>query len=224
MVGSMGCWTLPERVVEGGGDGGLLSLTDALAGVVVPAAGEEDSAELAAADALDGLDDLGPASALGSELDDAVEFSGGSDHEFPFVGVMAGGFFDVDVFTGGASENGCGRVPMIRGGNDDGVDGGVIECFADVFDGGGGGLLEFGEGGVGLSQALVIDFAEVGDAAGGQVCEALHETGAACEAHDGDVDEVWWGLSGGERSERRSRRQGGGEGGGLLNELPTVDG
>lgn len=122
-------------------------------------------------------------------LDDAVVFSGGIEGDAAFVDVVAARFFYVDVFTGLAGPDGDERMPVIRGGDGDGVDVFVFEDFADVglgFGGGFGFVLNFFELG-GEEAAIGID--EIGDLDVFQA-EVFVDVAvaAAVDSGDGDAD------------------------------------
>jgi len=96
---------------------------------------EGNVAQGAAFDQFGGFLEISAGALHGAGLDDAVVFTGGFDHAAAFFDVDAGGLFDVDVLAGFASLDGHVGVPMIRGGNADGVDGLVGQDFAEILHG-----------------------------------------------------------------------------------------
>src|ERR1043166_6913306 len=100
VIFAFGCRSLPERVVEIGRSGRGFAMADRAAHVIVPAARKKDATDFTAADLLDGLDDSGHAAALRAELHLPVELARRGHHQFAFVRIVAGGFFDIDMFAG----------------------------------------------------------------------------------------------------------------------------
>lgn len=181
----------PKVPVEIGG-----GLGDGFEAEGVSAAGEEEVALVDVADdtgveEFDGFAEGSPPSALSATGGDAVVFAGGFDELDAFEDVMGDGLFDVDVFAGLHGPDGGEGVPVVGGGDGDGVDGFVIEGAAHVgmnkgtfagfgedFLGGGfgAGTVDFDEGGdfeVGYGE----EFGDVGGA-------------AAADADDGDAQTI----------------------------------
>ena len=109
-----------------------------------------------------------------------------------FAGVVAEGLFHVDVLACGQGEDGHGSVPVVGGGDGDGVDLFEREDLAEVADlDGGVAELLFGVGCEALEDGG-FDIADVADAGvvlvgfeGGEM-----RAGAAVEADDGEVEAV----------------------------------
>lgn len=168
-------------------------------------------------DVCHGVFNMGHATALGAELDDAVVFASGLDHAAAFDDVMAGRFFGVDVLAGLAGEDCDQGVPVVGGGVDDGVDGFVVQEASEIFLGAGGFAGDFFDGLEGLGEHGVVDIAEGDDLDGFVAGEFVGEFGASvAEADDGDAYAV---VGGGE-----GRFGGEGEGSGRAEESASVDG
>src|SRR5690606_31860519 len=114
---------LPEIEVEPVGDLGRLTLSDRLARVPVPRARVIDAADHAAAELFHRFDDEGVAPPLVPHLTDARMLARGLDHELAFARRVAAGLLDVDMLPGRARENRRRRVPVVRRGDDERVDG-----------------------------------------------------------------------------------------------------
>src|ERR1035437_1937477 len=151
------------------------------------------------------------AAALGTDLHHAAVFAGGGDHLLAFENVVAGGFFDVDVFAGLAGPDGGQRVPVVGERHGNGLHLFIVENLAHVgvaFGFLAGGLFDLG---LAAFARGLIDVAEGDDVGLGQFRVQVHMiASASTEADDGDVDFVvggdeWLRLGGGDR-------RGGGEG------------
>ncbi len=181
----------PEVPVEIGG-----GLGDGFKAEGVSAAREEevalvDVADDAGVEEFDGFAEGSPPAALGSAGGDAVVLAGGFNELGAFEDVMGDGLFDVNIFAGLHGPDGGEGMPMVGGGDGNGVDGFVIEGashvgveegalagFGEDFLGGGfgAGTIDFDEGGyfeVGYGE----EFRDVGGAAG-------------ADADDGDTEAV----------------------------------
>ena len=181
------CWAKPEVVVHcGRRREGLREFADGGAHAVVIAADVFDFAHGAGIE--EGFDFVleGIAALLGAALDDAVVLACGFDEFAAFPDVVGDGFFHIDILTGLHGPDGGEDVPVIAGGDDDGIDGFVIHDLAEVL--GGLGVWEdlFGfvqGGGVGVAQVRDFHAGDLGHAAG--IAEAL-----AAQADGGDADGV----------------------------------
>src|SRR5262249_1142496 len=123
----------PQVVVDAGGRlGRLLHLPHAPAGLVAPADGQIDLAELAALDVGDGVAHALGTAALGADLADPVELPGGSQHDRAFLDVVAGRLLAVHVLAVLHGPDGHQGVPVVRGGDGDDVDVLVLDHPADV--------------------------------------------------------------------------------------------
>ena len=187
--GLFGSGSEPEVEVYVAGDFFVGFVADAPAGFAAVAFGDEEFAVFAA---VDGGDLLGPAAAgaaLGAVLDDAVVFAGGFDALAAFEDVVAAGFLDVDVFAGLASPDGDEGVPVVGGGDGDGVDVFVFQELADVSVGGDFGGVVFFQLGNSAADDVVINVAESGDANAGDASESVDVgASASVDADDGDSD------------------------------------
>ena len=70
---------------------------------------------------------------MGADLDDFVVASGGIEEESAFADIVTAGLFDIDVLAGVEGHDRSGGMPVIRSGDDDGVDFLIVEDFAEVF-------------------------------------------------------------------------------------------
>ena len=134
---------------------------------------------------------------------------------------MAAGLLDVDVLTGVEGQDGGGRVPVVRRGDQDGVHPLVVEHLAQVFDGPGGLLRpvldELGRG----RQTVAVHVADVGDldvVPRGQRAEVVRPHAAGADDAEDDLAAV------GGRSRGGPEGQGRGAEGGPLEEGPTSGG
>src|SRR5947209_14186956 len=89
---------------------------------VVPHANEVNAPQFAALDNALNLSIMRSRTVLHTGLNDAVGAAGSSDHRAAFTDVVGQRFLDVYVFAGLACEDGGTRVPVVRGGDQDGVD------------------------------------------------------------------------------------------------------
>ena len=136
------------------------------------------------------LGDGGGAS-LGAHLDELAVFFLCGDEVFAFGGVVAAGFFNVDVLAGLEGVDTHGGVPVVGGGDDEGVDVWVGEGLAEVAERFRAGCL-LGESGVGsFVEVAFVDIDDVFDDAAveaGELLDQLIATGS--DAGDGDDDLV----------------------------------
>ena len=86
-------------------------------------------ADLSVADVFGALLDGHFGAPLGADLNDTLVRFGGVDHREAFLDRAAGGLLGVHVFAGLAGVNHHDRVPVIRGGDNDGVD---VLAFEDL--------------------------------------------------------------------------------------------
>ncbi len=177
----------PEIVIDRGGNGRRRAgESDAIAAFVAKTAGRSDFAEVAGLSPGDGLAEAFARADLSTGLGNAAGFLGGGDKLAAFPDVVGNGFFDVDIFAGLQGPDAHERVPVIGGGNSDGVEIGCGEELANVgkffyndalFGEIGGGAIE--HSGVGVADgddAYAFDFAEA--------TEVIFA--ATVEADDGD--------------------------------------
>ena len=150
-------------------------------------------------------------------LDDAVVLPRRLDALAALEHVVAARLLDVHVLAGLAGPDGDQRVPMVAGGDGDGVDFFVFECFADVlhalgrvaaslFD---GSRTRLEEPAVGIDQMGHLDFVHLGE--GVEVAAT-----AAIDARQGNAngvvgaDHATRGLRAGDRECRGHARSGSG--------------
>ena len=134
---------------------------------------------------------VGGGTRLRADLHDALVATRGFDHQPALAQVVRRRFFDVDVLAGVAGENGRGRVPMIGGGDEHGVDVLVLQDASKVADLLGRAALAGFDAGGGLVLALGVGIADVGDADVffRSQCADVARAHAA-RADDGDVDAI----------------------------------
>src|ERR1700677_1231350 len=100
-----GSGSLPQRIVEVIRNRRRFGVADGEAMIHVPTARKKDFAQLAATDGLDGINDPGPTATLAAQLHKTFVFLRCSDGQAAFMGVVAAGFFDIDMLASGASQN-----------------------------------------------------------------------------------------------------------------------
>ena len=162
----------------------------------VSAAGEEEVALVdvtndAGVEEFDGFAEGSPPAALGAAGGDAVVLAGGFDELGAFEDVVRDRLFDVNIFAGLHGPDGGEGMPMVGGGDGDGVDGFVIESAAHV----GveeGSFASFGEDFLrGCFGAGAIDFDEGGDFEIGHGEEFVDMSRATrSDADNGDAEAV----------------------------------
>ena len=128
------------------GLGGIGREADAVRSFVldVKPTGDGDVAEFPALEISHGFLEHFGAAALDADLDDALGFGGDLDHAATFGNGEGEGLFDVDVLAGATGVDHHEGVPMVRGGDGDGINVFVFEELAVVFIAGGGGAGFFG--------------------------------------------------------------------------------
>ena len=113
----------PQIVVQGFRDGGgRAHLADAGARPVVEAVGVQDLAQLSLAGVSKGLADTAAAARPVRRSDNAIVLGGRFDHLAAFENIVRGRFLHEHILAGLAGPNRCQRVPVVRGGDDDGID------------------------------------------------------------------------------------------------------
>src|SRR5262245_48031738 len=100
----------------------------------VPAFSEEDVADSAIAQQLDGLPNDRAGASLCAVGGNLVAFWHSRREQLAFANVVGAGFLDVHVFTSVECEESDGRVPVIGCGDRYGVDGPIVENAAEVGD------------------------------------------------------------------------------------------
>ena len=130
--GRLGAGPEPEVVVDLFGDRRVGLVPDRPARLVAKPLGHVNLPELARAEERHRVLDSLVAAALRAGLDDAVVLPGGLDHPPAFAHVVADRLLDVDVLAGLACPDRRQRVPVVGGGDRDGVDRLVVEHAPDV--------------------------------------------------------------------------------------------
>jgi len=168
------------------------------------AAGGDDVAELAGADNLRGLPAVGRGATVNADLDDALGLAGDVDDLAALDDGERERFLDVNVFARAAGVDAHEGVPVVGGGDHDGVDVVAVEDAAVVFIGVGGRAGGF-DGAIAIGRDEVADG---GDVLIGELFGRPEEGGAAvADADEAEADAVGGALD--------LRIGGGGEGGGL---------
>lgn len=210
----------PEVEVHVAGDFFVGFVADAPAGFAAVAFGDKEFAVLAA---VNGGDLLGPAAAgaaLGAVLNDAVVFAGGFNALAAFEDVVAAGFLNINVFAGLASPDGDEGVPVVGGGNGDGVDVVVFQKLANVGVGGDFVGVVFFQFSDSAADDVFVNVAEGGDADAGNAAEAVDvRASASVDADDGDSD-VFIGAE--DFGVRISQRQAEAGADGVFDEVSTI--
>src|SRR5262245_58913699 len=122
----------PEIEVEVGGRRGRLRLADRAPALAVPGLGHQDLADLAALDLLDGLAHAGGAAALRPHLEALPRAARRLHHQPPLADIVARWLLDVDVLPRLEGEDRRRSVPVVGGGDEDRIDGAVIEDLSQV--------------------------------------------------------------------------------------------
>src|SRR5207248_1034637 len=207
---------LVERLRPGAADEGLpvhrlgvdvvLRPLDAVAVAVPGQVDLHDAAEPAGLEQVAGLGDVRHAPLLGADLHHALVLVLGVDDGPALAEFVRQRLFNIDVLVGGAGVHGDGDVPVVRGGDQDGVHVLAVEHGPVVA---GGERLLVGPGAAGLEVGRE-DIADGGDADVGHLDQRLHQVAAAAAAADqADVE----GLVGPEGAGGGGgQRQGGGGG------------
>ena len=174
-VGSGGCGAEPAIPVEAGGDGVRAVGASGAAGPAVgwvPDVDFGDGAEEVCGDEFHGAAEIGGGTALVAGLGDDLGVAGEFAELAGFGEGMGEGFFAVDVFACGDGGFADGCVPVVRGGDDDGVDVWGGEELVEIGEGGGiGGGVAFAGvfdlGGVDVAEGggFVAEFEDAGDVA-----------------------------------------------------------
>ena len=89
--------------------------------------------------------------------------AGGADNLLPFPMVVRQRLFDVDIFFGLTGPNGRQSVPVVAGGDDEDIDGFIVEDLAKVLDGLRGLVGHLGDRAGGFLGAVLIDVTDVDD-------------------------------------------------------------
>ena len=91
-----------------------------------------DAADTAALNEIDGVAELTPAALLHAALEDPVAGADGVREGFAFFDGVGDGLFEVDVFAGARASQATVHVPVVGGGDEDGVDLLVVEHLAII--------------------------------------------------------------------------------------------
>ena len=134
LVGAARGRALPQVVVEGRRHLDELPAADGAAVVGVPAPGEVGPTDHPLAQPLHGLDGPRERAALGAHLDGPPALPRRLDEHLALAGVVECGLLQVDVLAGLQGQDRRRRVPVVGGGDHEGVDRGVVQDGADVHD------------------------------------------------------------------------------------------
>ena len=144
------------------------------------------------------------------------------DHQPRLSGVVAAGFFDVNMLTGLAAKNGRRRVPEVRRGDGDGVEVRIVKHAPQIGDATARCRLALGDNRQAVGGAVVIDIANVDDLDVGEFQVIPDVCHASAKAHHADSQLVGGLVRG---VERVALGQGGGgdSSSGVLEEAATVE-
>ena len=131
-VGPLRRRPLPERVVEPVRHRCRAPVPDARAVGMVPASGGMRLADDPAVQEIHHLADHRPAAALVAHLDPPPVLPRGRHHPLRLAGVVAARLLHIDVLAGIAGEDRRRGMPVVRCGNADRVDGGVVEHPSEI--------------------------------------------------------------------------------------------
>ena len=123
---------LPEVEIESLGDGGELAEADTGAAVGIPGAREVDGSELPGAHALEDITDPGNAASLVADVEDSAGPADTLDEKFAFARGMTERGFEIDGFAGFEGEQGGGDMPVVGGGDYDGLDTPVLQDATEM--------------------------------------------------------------------------------------------
>ena len=179
----IGHGALPHVPVEIGG-GWRRELADFFTRVVIGATGKARLADDSAVQCSDGF--LHPGAALIAHLHELAGFLHGGDERFRFARVLAAGLFDIDVLAGLQRQDGHGRVPEVRRGDENGIDRFVFEDLAEVLHALAGRGLLVGHHLQPFVETTRVRLREVGDLHIRQCEQRLHMPHATTERDDGD--------------------------------------
>ena len=174
--------------------------------VGIPAAGKTHPANLALMHGRDGLDDPWPTPALVAHLHHAPVLPGGGHDQFALVQIVAAGFFHVNMFAGGATEDGGGRVPVVGCGNGNGVNIAVFQEAAQISFTLGRARLFFGDSGQAFFQGAPVHVTNAADLGVGQRHKTFDDVHAAGVAADDRHNHLFIGAAGGAGSPWRGPR------------------
>jgi hypothetical protein len=133
---------------------------------------------------------LHPRASLVAHLHEATVLPRRGDEHFRLPRILAAGLFNVDVLARLERQQGCRRVPVIRQGEEDGVERLVIERRTEILHALRRRRTRCRHGLHGQRQPLWIDLCKVGDLDPGNLEERLDVAHAAAEAHDRDADRL----------------------------------
>ena len=215
--------TLPEFPVQPFWDGGFLGNADASAGVAVPGFAGVGRTDQAVVNFLDDLVQGDRTPGLVSHLDQQAGIPLFGHEQVSLGGIVATGFFDVDVLAGVEGHHGHGRVPVVGRGDDDGVDGFIVEEAAEI-------LISFGllSSGVGhhflaLDDGARIDITDTVDLTVLGPGESVGKLGAtAVGPENSNVYAVVRPRDGGLGVSGQAQREAGGGEGGVAEEFAAI--
>ena len=133
---------------------------------------------------VDRFDDGRPTAALAPHLHDAVVPPRSRDGQLSFTRIVAAGFFDIDMLAGRACQNRGRGMPMVRRGDDQGVDRLIVENLAEIDDTLRATVLFCADMLHALSQRPAVDVTEISDFRVRNRGDRRRQGTAAMEAHD----------------------------------------
>ncbi len=139
--------------------------------------------EAAGTDQFAGEAELGIRALLATALDDALVIAGRFHHRPAFSDRERERFFAINMFARLAGMDGGKGVPVVRGGNEDGVNRFVLEQLAVVRIGGAGFPIFLFNHGLGLLKALLVDVTN-----GDRIFHEAIEVGAALATDTDETD------------------------------------
>src|SRR6266545_3788348 len=216
--------SLPEGVIKPGRHRQRFAASDGAPRVVVPATRERDPADFSGARLGDGLDHPRPAPALIAHLHEAFVFAGRGDHQLAFARVVAARFLHINVFAGGARQDGGGRMPMVRRGDGQNVHRFVLQDLAKILHPLRFFLLLAADGIRAFVKGAAVHVADIADFDVGQgeiTPDVIHA--ATVGPHDSH-DDFFVGAGGAEGRDLADRREPGSDKSGLFEKFTALDG
>ena len=171
------------------GDSTVGVSSEGVAGLETEAASHIDFAELAIVKEFHSLMNAGFGAVLKTDRDDTVILAGSFNHFSTLKDIVGAGLFDVNVLSSLTSPYSGKSVPVVGGGDDDGVNVSVIEDTAEVVLGGWRKALDFLELFDAFGVDILVDVNEGLDADVGSLSKTAAEaTATAPDADDGQID------------------------------------
>ena len=178
---------LPQIPVQPPGDRNLPADADRRAVVHIPRFGVAHPADLAGADRRNGLDHVGPRTALVAHLHHTVVFQGRADQQFVFRRVMARRLLEIDMLAGLHGHDGRGGMPVVGHGDHHGIDILRLEQTAQIPLAAGFAPADLGDILAAFGQSARIDIAHTGYLAVPHLRKTLSQ-GIAARIHADHAD------------------------------------